>query len=122
MIVGVGTDICDIARIKVLLEEQGNRFVTRILTPAEIESVTKVTPAFMARRFAAKEAVSKALSTGIGAKIGFHDIIIHRAKNQAPKVMLSAAGQTYFPNVKVFISLSSENGNALAFAVAERYT
>lgn len=121
MIVGIGTDLCEIARIEAVLEEQGDKFVNRVLTPAEKES-HKITPAFMARRFAAKEAVSKALGTGIGSTIGFQDIMIHRSGNQAPKVVLSAAGQTHFPNVQVFISLSSENGNALAFAVAEKRT
>ena len=71
MIVGVGTDIVQINRIEETLERLGEAFVARILTPAErLEFQSSANPhRLLAKRFAAKEAVGKALGTGIGQGI-----------------------------------------------------
>ena len=66
--IGVGTDIVKISRIEEVLERQGERFASRILTPKEMEEYrgSKLAKRLLAKRFAVKEAIVKALGTGIG--------------------------------------------------------
>ena len=65
MIIGIGTDIVDISRVKEILERQGEKFVNRILSqPEQKELSGRITPSIVAKRFAAKEAVAKSLGTG----------------------------------------------------------
>ena len=67
MIIGIGTDIVDISRVKEILERQGEKFVKRILSLAEQKELSgRITPSIVAKRFAAKEAVAISLGTGIG--------------------------------------------------------
>jgi holo-[acyl-carrier protein] synthase len=76
MILGTGVDIIEVARIRSSHERFGDRFIRRLLRDAEIEyCLSHRDPApFLAARFAAKEAVSKAFGTGIGQYLGWHDI------------------------------------------------
>ena len=80
MIKGIGTDIVEIDRIQlILLSQSSDRFIKRILTAAEREYAEQRGGRlyeFIAGRFAAKEAVSKAMGCGIGQRLGFHDIEI----------------------------------------------
>jgi holo-[acyl-carrier protein] synthase len=117
---GIGTDICAVKRIAELLKDQGERFVERVLTESEIEAKGGKESliedaAFMARRFAAKEAIAKALGTGIGKQLAFHDMIIDRQGNRRPTVTF-ANGK--MEGITVHLSVSDENDFALAFAVA----
>ena len=111
MIIGIGTDIVDIRRIEKLIEESGEKFLARIFNEEERGEDT----AHYAKRFAAKEAIAKALGTGIGSKVSFKDIVITNDENGAPK----AEVKNQKSKVKIHISLSDEYPYALAYAVAE---
>ena len=70
MIIGIGTDIVHIPRIESVLDRQGNSFICRILSETELKNTgTTINAAFIAKRFAAKEAIAKALGTGIGLSL-----------------------------------------------------
>ena len=92
MVIGIGTDIVEIARIADVLDRQGDAFVQRILTHSEQKQyqASKQKAAFLAKRFAAKEAVAKALGTGIGSGVSFQDMTISNDEKGAPSVSLSA--------------------------------
>jgi len=95
LIIGVGTDLVEIGRVKRFLEDpSGQRFLERVLTPSErgIAAKRKGRLAeFVAGRFAAKEAVVKALGTGIGVVTGFQDIEVVPTEGGRPVVVLSSA-------------------------------
>lgn len=122
MSIAIGTDIVEIARIADLLERQGERFVERILSPSEKLQYQSHSNgvAFVAKRFAAKEAIAKALGTGIGHGVSFQDMVIGNDSKGAPfveltngaaEVMRERGGQ------KMLISLADERHYALAYAV-----
>jgi len=94
-VIAVGTDILAIPRIEQVLSRQGQRFVERILTPTEREEfVASKQPArLLAKRFAAKEAVAKALGTGIGRGVSFQDIEVRHDDFGAPLVVLSGGAE-----------------------------
>lgn len=91
MIVGIGLDIIELDRIRRIVESQPG-FIKRILTISEIEKFTTLSKErkveFLAGRFAAKEAFSKALGTGIGEEIGFHDIEVLNDEKGKPNIQL----------------------------------
>ena len=94
MILGTGIDIIEVARIASSFEKFGGKFVNRILLPDEIAyclSHRKPAP-FLAARFAAKEAISKAFGTGIGAQLGWQDMEIRRKESGEPFVVLHGKG------------------------------
>lgn len=118
MISGVGTDIVAIARIKELLGKHPERFVDRLLNDDEKNVAAQHKNAekyaeHIAGRFAAKEAIAKALGTGIGDRLSFHDITIIREESGAPKVKLAQYANP------VHLSISHEQEYAVAFAIAE---
>lgn len=124
MISGIGTDIVEIDRIASVYTRFGQRFVNRLLTNREKNemdkrSSTKAKINYLAKQFAAKEAVSKALGTGIGS-IGFTDIEIIRNQKGKPEVELTKQKSMYFDQPKLFISLTDSQSIVLAFCVAER--
>jgi holo-[acyl-carrier protein] synthase len=124
MILGVGIDIIEVGRIEGSYERFGERFVDRILLPNEISyclSHKKPGP-FLAARFAAKEAVSKAFGTGIGAQLGWQDIEVCRKPSGEPFVVLHGKGVALLQerNARaVLISLSHTQNHAAAVAVLE---
>lgn len=93
MIIGIGADIIKIQRIKSLLDQKGNPFKNKIFTQKEQEQGDQLSstqqPNFYAKRFAAKEAVAKALGTGIGTHAEWKDIEVISQKNGAPTIQLS---------------------------------
>jgi holo-[acyl-carrier protein] synthase len=124
MILGTGIDIIEVERIASSYEKFGARFTHRILHPDEIAYCEKhARPApFLAVRFAAKEAISKAFGTGIGTELGWHDIEIHRDEKGAPYVVLHGAGEKLFAarNARhLWISLSHTDRYAAATATLE---
>jgi holo-[acyl-carrier protein] synthase len=124
MILGVGIDIIEVARIRRSYEKFGERFVNRILHPAEIAyCLTHKSPApFIAARFAAKEAISKAFGTGIGAQLGWQDMEVRRKESGEPYVVLHAGGQKLLAERGgriVLISLSHTEEHATAVAILE---
>ena len=124
MIAGVGTDIVAIARVGKLYERHGARALDKLLAPAERADFEKSTdPArFLAKRFAAKEALGKALGIGVAAPATLPNIaVIHDALGKpafgyAPKLalLLEERGLT------AHLSISDEQEFALAFVVLER--
>ncbi len=93
MIIGIGTDVVQIRRIGVTLDRFGDKFLNRIFTPAEQERGETLSGTarhgFYAKRYAAKEAVSKALGSGIGRLAGWQEIEILNDEAGAPFVRLS---------------------------------
>src|SRR5580704_11606469 len=111
MILGTGIDIIEVARVAASYEKFGERFVNRILLPDEIAyCLTHKNPApFIAARFAAKEAISKAFGTGIGAQLGWQDMEIRRKESGEPFVVLHGKGRELFDSrgaARLLVSLS----------------
>ena len=124
MILGIGIDIIEVARIQSSHERFGERFLNRILHPNEIGyCLSHRAPApFLAARFAAKEAISKAFGTGIGAQLGWHDMEVGRKESGEPFVILHGRGQGLLQQRKaraVLISLSHTQAHAAAVAILE---
>jgi len=124
MILGVGIDIIEVTRIAASYEKFGERFVNRILLPDEIaycRSHRHPAP-FLAARFAAKEAISKAFGTGIGPALSWHDMEICRKESGEPFVVLHGKGETLFKSRKakrLLVSLSHTANYAAVVAVLE---
>ena len=124
MILGIGIDIIEVGRIQASYERFGERFLNRILHPAEISyCLSHKAPApFLAARFAAKEAISKAFGTGIGAQLGWQDMEVRRKESGEPFVILHEAGQRLLQArgaQAVLISLSHTQAHAAAVAILE---
>lgn len=120
MIVGIGTDILSYKRIEGVYKRQGNKFINRILTKTEIAEINKKAKndivAFLAKRFAAKEAISKALGLGIGTDLSFQDIEITHNKKGKPLVKVKK-----FSELHIHLNLSDEKKSMIvAMAVAEK--
>lgn len=119
---GIGTDLLDQSRIAAIVEKQGERFAKRILTAEELSvwvgrdhSVN-----YLAKRFAAKEAISKALGTGIAKGVGFQQMTI--SSDDAGKPVVALTGQALIRakelgGEQVMLSLSDEGEMILAFAI-----
>ena len=125
MILGTGIDLIEVARVASAHEKHGERFLQRILRPGEIAyCLSYKSPApFLAARFAAKEAVSKAFGTGIGAQLGWRDMEIGRKESGEPFVVLHGKGKKLFQSrhaKNLLISLSHTANYAAATAVLER--
>jgi holo-[acyl-carrier protein] synthase len=128
MILGIGTDIIDIARIDALLARFGTRFETRCFTPAErlIARTRTRVDAFYAKRYAAKEAVLKALGTGFRGRISWQDMEILSDDQGAPRLALSGEVERLLLAkaqargvLSCHLSLSDTDHQALAFVVIE---
>jgi holo-[acyl-carrier protein] synthase len=125
-ILGIGTDMVAKSRIKVLIERFPEKFAARILSEDELKcfNLNKQTAVdYLAKRFAGKEAVAKALGTGIGEKVAFNEISITNLPSGKPQVTLLGKAQiliTEFNIKAIHISLSDEKDFALAFAVVEK--
>ena len=124
MILGVGIDLIEVARIASSFEKFGERFVNRILLPDEIAySLSHRKPApFLAARFAAKEAISKAFGTGIGASLGWQDLEIRRKESGEPFVVLHGKGRDLFEArgaKSLHISLTHTENYAAVTAILE---
>ena len=122
MTIAIGTDIVEIARIAKVLEHQAERFVERILCPSEQEQyASRGRPVtFVATRFAAKEAIAKALGTGIGHGVSFQDMQISNDEKGAPQVHLSGGAAAVMHSRggrRVLLSLADERDYAVAYAI-----
>jgi holo-[acyl-carrier protein] synthase len=124
MIVGIGTDIVSIERIAGVLERHGDRFVNRVLTPPERARFerTKLKASHLAKRWAAKEAFSKAIGTGIHAPFTWQSITVTRDRKGAPGIEPSPDMAAYLRDRGVrrsLLSLTDDAGVAMAFVVLE---
>lgn len=114
-----GVDLVEIQRLQDAIERHGDRFLNRIFTPRELEEVGQNT-ASLAARFAAKEAVAKALGTGIGP-INWHEIEILRGPARQPLLYLHGAADRLARQLCLeewSLSLSHTATHAIALVVA----
>ena len=123
-VIGIGTDIVKVSRIKRLLEKHGERFVQRILHQNELEIFhqRKTSKSYLAKRFAAKEALAKALGTGIAKGISFEEIEVINNKEGKPELILHGTASEIAKQIgveKLFISLSDEKKYAIAYVILE---
>ncbi len=124
MIMGIGNDVVDIARIRSAIERHPRAFVDRVFTPREIElaGMRRKREVFFAGRWAAKEAVAKALGTGIGGQCNWLDIEVTPDERARPVVTLHGRGAATAAALgvhRIHVSISHEISIATAVAVAE---
>lgn len=111
----IGIDITSIDRIKRMYEKFGLKAYEKFLNPKEIELIKK--PETAAGFWAAKEAASKAIGTGIGASCGFHDIKISKGKLGNPKIKYKKKVRKAFGIKDSFLSITHDDGFAIAVVV-----
>jgi holo-[acyl-carrier protein] synthase len=121
ILLGLGADLVDVERIRGVLERQGDRFLARVFTEEERAYCfgMKFPHKHLAARFAAKEAVSKAFTTGIGAELGWKSVSVYHGPRQEPRVRLDEKGAALLRQVGgTDILLSLSHTDSAAFAVA----
>jgi len=124
MIYGVGTDLIEIPRIDKALKRFGERFARRILCEPELKRFRahKQPVAYLAKRFAAKEAFSKALGTGIHAPANWHGVWVVNLKSGKPQLEFSDALQGLLKQKQIrrsHLSLTDEREIASATVILE---
>ena len=124
MIVGIGTDIVSIERIKHIYDKFGDDFVHKNFHKLEIIHLATLTHilkiSYLAKRFAAKEAVAKALGIGIGGSLAFKDIAVINNDLGAPQILISS---TIYPSINeynIHVSLSDDHPFAVAFVTVSK--
>jgi holo-[acyl-carrier protein] synthase len=128
MIIGLGSDLCDIRRIEKTLERFGDRFVARVFTPIEQRKAESRAhrAATYAKRFAAKEACAKALGTGFSRGVFLKDIGVVNGPSGAPTLALTGGAAQRLAalvpkdhEVKIHLTLTDEAPLAMAVVVIE---
>jgi len=121
MIQGIGVDVVDVERMKSILAEQGKTFIDRVFTETEVAYCeAKQNPEqHFAARFAAKEAVSKAMQTGWSGMFRWKDVEVVNEPSGAPKILLYNAVARSLEKSTVHLSLSHTETTVVAFAVIE---
>ena len=128
MILGIGTDICDSRRIRKLLDRYGTRFKDKIFTAQEQAYCDlKARPDMCyAKRFAAKEAIAKALATEDSGALSWLDVSVHNDPSGRPRAVLVNGAKARLQGVmpkeyeaNTHLSLSDDDPYACAFAVIE---
>jgi holo-[acyl-carrier protein] synthase len=125
ILIGLGADLVDVDRIKGVYERQGDRFLDRVFTEEERKYCFGMKLPFphLAARFAAKEAVSKAFTTGIGAELGWKSISVYHGARHEPLVRLDEKGERLLKEVgatRVLLTLSHTQTAAMAVAALIR--
>jgi holo-[acyl-carrier protein] synthase len=120
--ISVGTDILQVSRVEEVVDRLGEKFVHRILAPVEREEYQSSAQPnrLLAKRFAAKEAVAKALGTGIGRGVSWQDIRIDHDDHGAPGIILTGgalAAARAKGGERMEISIADEVDYVVAFAV-----
>lgn len=124
MILGTGIDLVEVERISSSMEKFGERFLKRILLPDEITYCLshKIPGPFVAARFAAKEAVSKAFGTGIGAQLSWQDMEVRKHGSGEPFIVMHGKGAELLKSRNgriVHVSISHTQKHATAVAILE---
>ena len=129
MIVGIGTDVCDISRIAAALQRHGDRFAQRVLGPDELRvfearraRVARRGLSYLATRFSAKEAFSKAIGLGMRTPMSWRACEVINAPSGKPEVRLHGELAAWFAarQLRAFVSVSDEANVATAFVVVEK--
>lgn len=129
MIVGLGSDLCNIERIQNSLDRFGARFIQRVFTPVEQAKAARrpfTRAGTFAKRFAAKEAFSKAVGTGFNRGVFMRDIGVVNAPSGAPTLALSGGAKTALDALippghvaKIHLTLTDDHPWAQAFVIIE---
>ena len=125
VLLGLGCDIVEVDRVRGVFERQGERFLARVFTGEERAYclAMKHPHKHLAARFAAKEAVSKAFATGIGADLGWKSVSVYHGLRHAPHVRLDAQGAALLARVgatSIMLTLSHTDTMAMAVAALVR--
>ena len=128
MILGIGSDLIDIRRIEKTMERHGERFIQRIFTPKEQEKAARrgSPAATFAKRFAAKEACSKALGTGINSGVYFKDMGVVNLPSGQPTIVLTGGAKDRLASMTpkgskavIHLTMTDDFPLAQAFVVIE---
>lgn len=129
MIYGIGTDICDMRRIRTSVERHGERFAQKILSDGEL-ATWRVRSArwadrgvsYLATRFSAKEAFSKAIGTGMRLPMTWRSCEIAKAPSGKPEIVLHGALKVWFEErqLTAHVSVTDEADYAASFVVIEK--
>ncbi len=129
MIYGIGSDICVISRIEKTLERFGSRFENRCFTPieqAKADRTPKLRASSYAKRFAAKEAFSKAMGTGIKFGVAWREIGVENDITGKPTIKLSGKTKDKFDKIipegnkaNIFLTMSDDYPYAIAYVIIE---
>jgi holo-[acyl-carrier protein] synthase len=129
VIIGLGSDLCNIERIQNSLDRFGQRFLERVFTPAEQAKAARrpfTRAGTLAKRFAAKEAFSKAVGTGFNAGVFMRDIGVVNAPSGAPTLELTGGAKARLDAMvpeghlpRVHLTLTDDHPWAQAFVVIE---
>ncbi len=124
MIIAIGVDACSLDRIRALHDKYGERLLRRLLSPAEREAAGRLADpvARIAGRFAAKEAVMKALGTGWSQGVNFADIEVVNSPSGAPELRLYGGARARSESLGIrrwHISITHERSHAIALVIAE---
>ncbi len=122
-IFGIGTDIVECLRIAQMIERHGELFITRVYTPHEIEycQSRRMGTQHFAGRWAAKEAVLKALGTGWRRGISWRDVEIRNLRSGSPSVALHGGARDFMEQngiSQILITISHCRSHATAYAIA----
>lgn len=129
MIFGVGTDICDVRRIRAVLARRGDRFAERVLGPHEIavfrrrrSQLEERGIRYLATRFSAKEAFSKAIGLGMRMPMTWRGCEIAKQPSGKPEIRLNGALAAWFTErgLSAHVSVSDEADYAASFVVVEQ--
>jgi holo-[acyl-carrier protein] synthase len=129
MIYGVGTDICDVRRIAASLARRGDRFAERVLGPHEIEvfrarraRVEARGISYLATRFSAKEAFSKAIGMGMRTPMTWRACEVVKAPSGKPQIRLHGELAAWFAanRLRAHVSITDETDYAASFVVVEQ--
>ena len=129
MIIGMGSDLCNIERIQASLDRFGERFERRVFTAVEQAKAARrpfTKAGTLAKRFAAKEACSKALGTGLSFGVYWRDMGVVNLRSGQPTMALTGHAAEHLARLtpagheaKIHLTLSDEHPYALAFVVIE---
>ena len=131
MIYGIGTDICDIRRIRASLERHGERFAMKILSEAELITWRQRSARwpergirYLATRFSAKEAFSKAIGLGMRMPMTWRLCEIAKLESGEPRIVLHGGLKEWFEakQLKAHITVTDESDYAASFCVVERFS
>jgi holo-[acyl-carrier-protein] synthase len=129
MIYGIGTDICDVRRIRTSIERHGDRFALKILSDAEFATWKQRSARwpergmrYLATRFSAKEAFSKAIGMGMRMPMTWRHCEIAKAPSGKPKIVLHGALKVWFEaqHLNAHVTVTDETDYAVSFVVVEQ--